>query len=549
MNKNIKILLPILLSAAIATGLWLGIKINQKVQPARTTSVNYFQPDKLSLLLRLIEKDYVDSIDQHDVIEQVIPEILHELDPHSTYIPAREMQAVTEDMRGNFSGIGVQFVMQNDTVMIVEVLSGGPSKTLGILAGDRIVKVNDRNIAGKELPTDSIVSMLRGEKNTMVKVSIKRPSFNELLIFDIKRGEIPIYSIDAAYIISDDIGFIKVNRFAESTYREFVQAVEKLIGMNAQKLIIDLRGNAGGSLQGVIQMVDEFLPANQLIVYTEGKARPRNNYNSSQNGQWKEKKVAVLIDEFSASASEIFASAIQDNDRGLVIGRRSFGKGLVQEQIPFLDGSALRLTVARFYTPSGRSIQKPYDNGIEEYRSDYRNRIMHNELSQKDSILLDENLKYQTLGGRTVYGGGGIMPDVFVPIDTMEVTPFLTAVAAQNLIYHFAFEYTDKNRSSLNQSAANTAQLVDYLNKERIVEQFVVHTKEKGIEYNHSEFKKSEVLIRTQLHAYISRNIIGESGFYEVILEDDHTVKKAIELLKKDKGETLLTATAEEDSM
>jgi carboxyl-terminal processing protease len=547
MNRNIKILLPLLLASSVALGVWLGIKINRRVQPSTSQPASYFQPDKLSLLLKLIERDYVDSIDHAEIVENVIPDLLHELDPHSTYIPAKDMKTVNEEMRGNFSGIGVQFVMQNDTVMIVEVISGGPSQSLGIMAGDRIVEVDGKNIAGQEIGSDSIVTMLRGKKNTMVNVKIFRPGFPEFLNFDIKRGEIPIYSIDASYMIKPDVGFIKINRFAESTYSEFVTALNNIIESGAEKLIIDLRGNAGGSLQGVIQMVDEFLPENRLIVYTEGKSRSRFDYNSSANGRWKENDVAVLIDEFSASASEIFAGALQDNDRGLIIGRRSFGKGLVQEQIPFFDGSALRLTVARFYTPSGRSIQKPYDNGFDEYIKDYYNRVMHDELSQSDSIQFNEELKYHTLNGRIVFGGGGIMPDIFVPIDTTEITPFLSAIASKNLLYHFAFDYSDKNRNELNQNANNAEELEAYLNKINIIAQFLEYIKEKEVKYNHNEFKQSEQLLNTQLCAYISRNIIGNSGFYQVILKDDNTVKKAIELLNED-WDAMLTAELEKIS-
>jgi carboxyl-terminal processing protease len=411
-----------IVSFAVAVGIVLGIQISKRTTASfRANPINLYQSDKISLILRLIEKDYVDSIDKKDFIEKVIPKVLNELDPHTTYIPAKEMQSVSEEMRGNFSGIGVQFVMQNDSVLVVDVVSGGPSQKLGIQAGDRIVKVNGNDVSGIGLESDSIVSLLRGKKGTQVKVGILRPSIASLIDYEITRGEIPLYSVDVAYMIDDHIGLVKVNRFAETTYREFMEALDKLKKSGATKIILDLRGNSGGYLQSVFRMADEFLPEDAMIVYTQGKNRPREEYRATRNGSWLSGDVAVLIDEFSASASEILAGAIQDNDRGLVIGCRSFGKGLVQEQIPFVDGSSVRLTVARFYTPSGRSIQKPYEFGDEEYFYDIHRRIEHDELVQQDSIHFNDSLKYYTLGGRVVHGGGGIMPDFFVPADTSGV--------------------------------------------------------------------------------------------------------------------------------
>ncbi|MFA9389379.1 MAG: S41 family peptidase [Prolixibacteraceae bacterium] len=533
MNKNLKILFPTLLALAVAGGILIGTKIQQRTRSNNTHPSGIFQPDKLSLFLRLIEKDYVDSINKNEIIEKVIPEVLAELDPHTTYIPAKDMQAVNEEMRGNFSGIGVQFVIQKDTVMIVDVVSGGPSKALGIMAGDRIVTVNGDNIAGIGLKSDSIVSLLRGKKGTIVNVSMFRPGYKELLDFEIERGEIPLFSVDVAYMITNDIGFIKVNRFAATTHREFIEGIQKLEIEGAQKLIIDLRGNSGGYLQAVFEMVDEFLPAEKLIVYTEGKARPRYNYLSTQNGIWKDKDVMVLVDEFSASASEIFAGAIQDNDRGLIVGRRSFGKGLVQEEIPFFDGSALRLTVARFYTPSGRCIQKSYANGNEDYAMDYHNRMVHDELSEKDSIHFNDTLKYFTSGGRVVYGGGGIMPDFFVPVDTMGYTDFYASIIRKNLVYYFAFDYADKQRTELNK-LNDVWKINQYLNDNHLFETFLKHAQEKGIKYSQRDLKASKAILKAQLHAYVCRNILGDQGFYPVIFKIDDTVLKAVDLMEKE---------------
>jgi carboxyl-terminal processing protease len=533
MKNYLKILYPLVLALAIAGGILLGLNLNDQKSSAPNTTSNIFQPDKLSLILRLIERDYVDSIDKKEMINNVIPEVLEELDPHSTYIEPSEMKAVNEEMRGNFSGIGVQFVMQDDTVMIVDVVSGGPSQKLGIMSGDRIVKVEGRSIADEDLPSDSIVTMLRGKEGTIVNVSILRPGYDDLLEFEIERGEIPLYSVDASYMVTDKIGLIKVNRFAESTYSEFMDALNRLSLDGAKKLIVDLRGNSGGSLQTVIQMVDEFLPKDRLIVYTEGKSRARQNYYSSEKGAWKNNDVAVLIDEFSASASEIFAGAIQDNDRGIVIGRRSFGKGLVQEQIPFFDGSALRLTVARFYTPSGRSIQKPYEDSNDEYYKDFQRRVEHNELVKADSIRFNDSLQYKTAGGRTVYGGGGIMPDFFVPVDTSGINKLFSAIASKNLVYHFAFDYADKNRNELNKYDSPD-ELVTYLELENLFGQFLAHVKQKGISYSTEQLAEAKELLKTQLFAYVSRNIFGDNGFYPIFFKIDKTVNKAIDLLQQD---------------
>jgi carboxyl-terminal processing protease len=533
MNKIQKIVYPILLTLALAFGIILGSRIQQNVNRTNMQSVGLFQPDKLSIITRLIETEYVDSINKNDLIEKTVPLILDELDPHSSYIPASEMKDVSEEMRGNFSGIGVQFVMQNDTVVVVDVISGGPSQKIGILAGDRIIKVNHSVVSGIGLRSDSIVSLLKGKKGTKVNVGISRSGFSDQIEFQIIRDEIPIYSVDVSYLIRENIGFIKVNRFAETTYKEFKNAIEDLKSNGAKKLIVDLRGNSGGYLQAVFQMVDEFLPEGKMIVYTEGKARPRYEYISTSNGIWIEGDLVVLIDEFSASASEIFAGAIQDNDRGIIVGRRSFGKGLVQEQIPFIDGSALRLTVARFYTPSGRSIQKSYKEGNEAYRLDLYNRMKHDEMTQKDSIHFKDSLKYYTTGGRLVYGGGGIMPDFFVPADTNGVNPFYSSVVSKNLVYTFAFKYADQNRSKL-KSLSNSKNIEDYLIGKKVFNLLVDQINSSGIKYSTKEFNESKIILEKQLYALIARDILGDKGFYPIIFEIDNTVKKAIEILEKE---------------
>jgi carboxyl-terminal processing protease len=532
MNKSFKIIFPVLLGAAIAIGIFIGAKIQGNINRVNIESINLFQPDKLSIITRLIEKDYVDTINKNELIEKVIPMVLEELDPHSSYIPASEMKEVAEEMRGNFSGIGVQFVLQNDTVVVVDVISGGPSNKLGILAGDRIIKVNQSNVSGIGLRSDSIVSLLRGRKGTTVNVSIHRQGFNDLIEFKIERGEIPLFSVDVSFLIKENIGLIKVNRFAESTYKEFVEAIQDLSSKGAKKLIVDLRGNSGGYLDAVFKMVDEFLPANKMIVYTEGKARPRYEYLSTEKGIWKEGDLVVLIDEYSASASEIFAGAIQDNDRGLIVGRRSFGKGLVQEQIPFMDKSALRLTVARFYTPSGRSIQKSYEEGNEAYRMELYNRMKNEEMVNKDSIHLPDSLKYYTTGGRLVFGGGGIMPDFFVPADTTGFNDFYAKIISKNLLYNFAFKYSDQNRSTLTK-IEEALKIEDYLKNKKVFDSFISNIRSSGITFTQIEFNQSSALLEKQLYALIARNIIGDEGFYPIIFEIDNTVQKALELLDK----------------
>ena len=533
MNNKLKTVYPLILSVAIAGGIILGYAISNRVNKTRSAG-QYYQPDKVSSILKVIERSYVDPISKIDIEEKTIPVILSELDPHSTYIPAKDMKSVNEEMSQKFSGIGVQFVMQKDTVMVVEVVSGGPSEKLGIMAGDRIVTVEGNNIAGIGIKSDSIVSLLRGKKGSVVNVEIHRSGFDELLQFAITRGEIPLYSVDASYMFDNEIGYIKVNRFAEKTAIEFADSIRSLQEKGLQKLVVDLRGNSGGYLNVVFRMVDELLPANKMIVYTEGRARDRENYLSTDAGNFKQGDVVVLIDEFSASASEIFAGAIQDNDRGYIVGRRSFGKGLVQEPFQFLDGSVVRLTVARFYTPSGRSIQKSYEDGYEEYQKDLEHRFEHNELMEKDSIHFNDSLTYRTVNGRTVYGGGGIMPDFFVPADTSGFNNFIGKLISKNLIYRFAFDYVDANREKL--VKFNTVrELENYLTNENILGKFLTQIRiENKIKYSNSELAETKQRIKTQLYAYIVRNTVGDNGFFEVWNEKDPTILKAIEVLESE---------------
>ena len=531
MNKKTIIIIPLLIAVSVAAGILIGNMLNQS-RPA-FGPMGYAKTNKLTTILELVDNGYVDSVNTSKIIEKTIPDILNELDPHTAYIPAKYMQEVQEEMRGNFSGIGVQFSIQEDTVRVIEVISGGPSSKVGIQPGDRIVSVNDSVIAGVEVETNTVMDLLRGERNSKVRVGIVRKGTPEELEFEITRDDIPLYSVDVSYMIDQETGFIKVSRFAETTYDEFMQGMQKLKGKGAEKVIVDLRQNPGGSLPAVLNMVDEFLEKGEPILYTEGTHQPRKTYNASARNKLSEIEVYVLIDEFSASASEIFAGAMQDNDRGIVVGRRSFGKGLVQEQIPLMDGSALRLTVARFYTPSGRCIQKSYDEGNDEYYKDLYSRFSHHEQLVSDSIDFNDSLKYTTKSGRTVYGGGGIMPDIFVPMDTTGTSEYFNSIYRKGLMYTFAYAYADSHREKLS-GFTEAAQFDQYLDKQNILDDFVEYADVRGIEKNMQGLKESGNVIETRLKAYIARNIIGEEGFYPIISQIDNTLLEAIEITRKD---------------
>jgi len=526
--KNIKIYIPVLLAIALVSGIIIGNRLNHNSgnnAPA-TSNVN-----KFDAIVNLIQNAYVDSISTDSLIEKTIPQLLKNLDPHTTYIPAKEMVGVEEEMRGNFGGIGVQFSIQNDTVMVVDVISGGPSSKLGIMPGDRIVTVNDTSLVVKGLKNEKVLSKLRGEKGTKVNVGIKRKGFKDPIAFSITRGDIPIYSVDVNYMIDATTGYIKVSRFGEQTYEEFMEGMKALDQQGMKNVIVDLRGNPGGYLNAVIKMVNEFLNKGELIVYTQGNSQPRKTFQADSKGTYRDKGIIVLVDDFSASASEIFAGAIQDNDRGWIIGRRSFGKGLVQEQIPFNDGSAVRLTVARYYTPSGRCIQKPYNKGNDEYYKDIMERAIHGEFQKVDSIKYSDTVKYKTLSGRIVHGGGGVMPDYFVPADTSGYSEYYSKVTQKGLVYQFALDYADSNRKELS-SFKNSTDFETYFHKVNVLNLFVSFAEKKGVKVNNANLKISSKIIDNQVKAYIARNIIGEKGFYPIIQNIDKTLLEAIEKTK-----------------
>ena len=467
-----------------------------------------------------------------ELIEDAMPQILGELDPHSSYIPAKDLQAVNDDLRGSFSGIGVQFTIQQDTIHISNVIPGGPSEKVGIMAGDRIVEIDDSAFVGKIVTNDESMKRLKGPKGSEVKLGVFRQGEKELLHFTIVRGDIPVKSIDAAYMINKKFGYIKINKFGETTYPEMLIALAQLHQQECEGMIIDLRGNTGGYMGAAIQMVNEFLPKGRLIVYTEGRKAPRENYPSNGTGSSQQLPVIVLLDEGSASASEIFAGAIQDNDRGTIIGRRSFGKGLVQQPIEFNDGSAIRLTIARYYTPSGRCIQKPYKKGHDEqYELDILTRYEHGEFFSQDSIKQDESQIYYTSLGRPVYGGGGIMPDIFVPQDTTGVTSYFNMAMNRGLTIQFAFQYTDQNRQKL-QKYDNANDLLKYLKKQNILEKFASFAEKKGLKRRNILMYRSKALFDRNLYGNIIYNMLNMEEYLKFLNQSDKTVLKALEVLE-----------------
>jgi carboxyl-terminal processing protease len=527
-NKGIAIYFPIIIAVFVVLGILIGRFYNGSDTENRFIIIP--KANKLDNVLNYIDNEYVDEVSKTDLIEIAIPKILEELDPHSQYIPAAELQKVNEPLEGNFSGIGIQFNMLNDTLVVIQTVVNGPSEKVGIMAGDRIIKVNEVPVAGKNMPSDSIVGKLRGPRGTSVHVDVYRRNVKELLKFDIIRDNIPLYSIDATYIIRDDIGYMKLNKFSATTEQEFMTSIDTLRDQGMNKLILDLRENGGGYMNAAVFIADQFLNDTELIVYTQGKARAKQEFNSTPGGICTNTELIILIDENSASASEILAGAIQDNDRGTIIGRRSFGKGLVQEQKALSDGSALRLTIARYYTPTGRSIQRPYDHDLNVYYGDINTRIMHGELEYADSIKFTDSLKYVTPNGKTVYGGGGIMPDIFVPIDTTGISDYFIDIRNRGLLYRYSLKYADENRKVLS-GLKTPKEFVDYLTKQSVLRKFIAYAANEGVKEVPADIRTSEKILRVQLNAYIARNFLNDGGFFPIIQEIDNTLLKALDTL------------------
>lgn len=527
-NRRLTIWLPVIIAASIALGIFIGNNYLSLTQHGKRRM--FSSGNKINAILDIIDEQYVDTVNMAKLVEGTIPKIFSELDPHSVYISAEDATIVNEDLEGSFSGIGVSFNMQTDTILVISVISGGPAEKAGLLPFDRIITINDSIYSGNNTSQAKIMRTLRGAKNSTVKLGVKRGGEPELLYFDVTRGDVPVNSVDVSYEVSKGIGYIKVSKFGRTTYNEFITAIAKLKEAGCSSFVIDLRGNTGGYMDAAINMVNEFMPEGRLIVYTEGKAFPRNDVYTNGTGTCKEAPIVVLTDEFSASASEIFSGAIQDNDRGLIIGRRTYGKGLVQSPIKLSDGSEIRLTIARYYTPSGRSIQKDYEMGNStDYDQDIYNRFIHGEFDSADSIKNTHTEKYNTMMGRTVYGGGGIMPDIFIPRDTSGITTYFTSIVNSGTLYLYALEYSDQNREKLS-SFTTYQDLYKYLQSQPLLYDFTNFAATKGIKKRPNLINISGKLIESQLQAYIVRNFFDEAGFYPIFLKDDPTLLRATQI-------------------
>lgn len=535
-NRKLSVYLPILFALVLLAGFFLGalfIKVSS-VQPGLLDGIKKRTYDPVNDVISYINQEYVDTVNMDQLQQSAITGILSKLDPHSQYITAEEFNQVNDPLLGNFEGIGVQFRIENDTVYIVNTISGGPSEKVGILAGDRIVKVGEKGIAGVKISNNEVMHLLKGERGTKVNVSIFRKGYDDLLPFDITRDIIPTYSVDIAFIPQPGIGYIKLSKFSATTPEEFRQALAGLTKQGIRKLVLDLRGNSGGYLHAAIEVSDEFLADSRLIVYTEGAHRSRQTAFATAKGSFETGELLVLIDEGSASSSEIVAGAIQDNDRGTIIGRRSFGKGLVQEQLSLPDGSAVRLTVARYYTPTGRSIQKPYTIGhADEYMEELMERMVNGEFQHADSIHFNDSLKYTTPAGKTVYGGGGIMPDVYIPVETNENYKYFNELLSRGLIYQFTFEYTDANRANLRRYGNFDNFDRSFKVTPELFEKFLSFATEKGVPRNAAGIAFNKAEIENLIKALIARNIYNEEGFYPIYLRTDETFQQAMDAFGK----------------
>lgn len=547
------------LVSVVAGAIWFGIGLGRSSERARiqelmaendgTTNVDMAEyaremaameqylagDDKLLQTIAFVRNYYVDPIQLDTIYEKAIPALLSELDPHSEYIPAKMFSEVNESLEGEFDGIGIVFNASTDTITVLSVIPKGPSSEAGVRPGDRIVKIDGRVVAGQKIPQDSMVRLMRGKRGTRVMLGVKRAALDELVDIEVTRAPIEIHSIETSFMLDSEakIGFVRLSQFARTSYSEMRNAIMKLREEGLRGIIIDLRGNGGGFLDQAILIANEFLPENSLIVYTEDRFGEQIKEYSRGNGGSTDLEIAILVDETSASSSEILAGAIQDNDRGVIIGRRTFGKGLVQSQIPFTDGSAIRLTVARYYTPSGRSIQRPYTNGDEmAYHMDIIDRYNRNEFFSADSIHFDESQKFKTVGGRTVYGGGGIMPDVFMPLDTVGMSDYYRKVWNTNVLYRYTMEFTDRHRAEMD-AVSSLAELDTLLSRGDLVENFVAYAERNGVERDDVGLAMSRDIIEAQLRAYIGRNALhDDAGFYYNIYPIDKTMQRAVKELR-----------------
>ena len=531
MNNKTSRFIPVIIAVSIVVGILIGTFYTNHFSGNRLSIINT-SSNKLNDLLRIIDDKYVDTVSMGDLVEKAMPQILAELDPHSMYIPAKDVEESNAELKGHFSGIGVSFSIHKDTICINNVIKGGPSEKVGLMPGDRIIAVDDSAFVGKVVNNNSAMRKLKGEKGSSVKLGIYRPGVKETLNFVVVRGDIPVKSVDSYYMITDNIGYVRINKFAETTYAETMIAIATLQQQGAKSLIVDLRNNTGGYMGPAVQIINEFLPKDRLIVYTEGRKSPREEYRSDGRGTNQNTPLVLLTNEISASASEIFSGAIQDNDRGLIIGRRTFGKGLVQQPIDFRDGSSMRLTVARYYTPSGRCIQKPYVRGEgAEYESDILNRFNHGEFFSQDSIKPDTTEIYHTSIGREVYGGGGIMPDIFVAQDTTGYTSYYMACVNRGVYIEFGFQYTDKNRKKL-EEFKDQKSMVAYLRTQNMVEKFVRFAETRGIKRRNLLIRKSYKLLESLIYGSIINYALDVNDYIEYLNETDPTVLKAVDVLE-----------------
>ena len=522
--------MPLLIALAVIAGIFIGNRFS-----SRKYAVD--NDRKLNTILNTIASEYVDTVNMDQLIEMSIPQILANLDPHTLYFSAAEIRSANEELSGSFSGIGISFMIMNDTVNVIEVISGGPSEKVGIMAGDRIVAIDDSAFVGPQVNNSEVMRRLRGEKGTKVKLGIKRASSPKTLTFTITRGDIPVNSVDAAYMLDKTTGYVKVNQFGRTTYDEFITALDKLEREGAKRYVVDLRGNGGGYMEPAIYMANEFLSNNRLIVYTKGRyKRDDMQFWSDGNGQFQNAELVLLIDEYSASASEIFAGALQDNDRALVVGCRSFGKGLVQQQHMLPDSSAIRLTIARYYTPSGRCIQKDYKAGSFSYEKELYDRYLSGELYSQDSIKLDRSQLFTTTTGRTVYGGGGIVPDIFVPRDTAGITSYYVDVANAGLMQQFAFHYVDTHRAALKQMTDYKQFLRTLPSDDQLLQIFVDYAAARGVPPRWYYINQSRSVIVTNIKALVARDVFGNEAFYPIFNRNDATLQSALKALSKHKA-------------
>ena len=526
-NKNYRFT-PLWMAIAVVIGIMIGSFYANHFSGNRLSIINT-SGNKLNNLLHIIDDQYVDTVNINDLVEKAMPQILSELDPHSVYITARDGEIANDDLRGSFSGIGIEFTIRQDTIRVQNVISNGPAERAGILAGDKIVEVDDSVFVGKKVTNEEAMHRLKGPKDTKVKLGILRYGEKKIQHITVTRGEIPTKSVTASYMLDDESGYIKIRNFGENTYPELLIALAKLSQKGFSNLVIDLRSNTGGYLESAVQIANEFLAKGQLIVYTEGRRYPRQEYRADGRGSYQQIPLVILVDEVSASASEILAGAIQDNDRGTIVGRRSFGKGLVQKPMEFTDHSMIRLTIARYYTPSGRCIQKPYADG-EDYDGDWINRYQHGEFFSQDSIK-HTGPAYHTNNGRTVYGGGGITPDIFVPEDTIGMTSYYKEASMTGLILQFAYNYTDENRAKLS-SFSDVWEMEKYLKGQNTVEKFVVFADKNGLKRRNLMIQKSYKLLERFVNSRIIYNILNEQAWTEYLNRDDPAIIETLRLFR-----------------